>query len=91
MKKIKVFEDLTVGLGAQNRPQDAPKEDKKRHRKQKNEKIQKLTHQELQKELQKVLTPFGPEETRRRGKGDRSSLVGRGPQERPSLRGKINI
>ena len=53
-------------MGAQNRPQEAPRGDKKRHRKNKKEKRRKEEHQERQQELQKALAPFGPEETRRK-------------------------
>ena len=47
-------------MGAQNRPQEAPKGDKKRYRKKKIENRRKEDHQERQKELQKALNPFGP-------------------------------
>ena len=47
-------------MGAQNRPQEAPKGDKKRYRKKKIENRRKEDHQERQKELQKALPPFGP-------------------------------
>ena len=57
---MKVFEGRRIGMGTQNRSQEAPKEDKKRYRKKKNEERRKEEHQERQKELQKVLTPFGP-------------------------------
>ena len=39
--EIKVFEGRKVSLGAQNRPQEAPRGDKKRHRKKNMEKKQK--------------------------------------------------
>ena len=48
--KIQVFEGRRVGLGAQSRAQEAPKEDKKRHRKKKKEKQRQEEHQERQKE-----------------------------------------
>ena len=47
-------------MGAQNRPQEVPKGDKKRYRKKKIENRRKEDHQERQKELQKALTPFDP-------------------------------
>ena len=49
--KVNVFEGRRVGLGAQNRSQEAPKEDKKRHRKRKNEKRREEEQQERQKEV----------------------------------------
>ena len=49
-----------VSLGGQNRPQEAPKGDKKRYRKKKIENRRKEDHQERQKELQKAVTVFGP-------------------------------
>ena len=58
--KINIFEGRKVSLGAQNRPQEAPRRDKKRHRKKKKEQRRKKEHQERQKELQKALPPFGP-------------------------------
>ena len=58
--KINIFEGRKVSLGAQNRPQEAPKGDKKRYRKKKIENRRKEDHQERQKELQKALTVFGP-------------------------------
>ena len=63
-------------MGAQNRPQEVPKGDKKRYRKKKNEERRKKEHQERKKELQKALAPFGPATSKRK----QSSLVGRGPQ-----------
>ena len=47
-------------MGAQNRPREAPKGDKKRYRKKKIEKRRKEEHQERQKEHQKALNPFDP-------------------------------
>ena len=47
-------------MGAQNRPQEAPKGDKKRYRKKKIENRRKEHHQERQKELQKAMNPFDP-------------------------------
>ena len=47
-------------MGAQNRPQEVPKGDKKRYRKKKIENRGKEEQQERQKELQKTLTPFDP-------------------------------
>ena len=47
-------------MGVQNRPQEAPRGDKKRHRKKKKEKRRKEEHQERQKEFQKALAPFDP-------------------------------
>ena len=44
--KNKSFEVRKVSLGAQNRPEEAPKGDKKRYRKNKNEKKGKEEHQE---------------------------------------------
>ena len=58
--KIIIFEGRKVSLGAQNRPQEAPKGDKKRSRKKKIENRRKEEHQERQKELQKALTVFDP-------------------------------
>ena len=62
-----MFEGGRDSLGAQNRPQEAPRGDKKRHRKKKKEKRRKKEHQERQKELQKALPPFGPATRKRRG------------------------
>ena len=58
--KTNIFEGRKVSLGAQNRPQEAPRRDKKRHRKKKKERRRKKEHQERQKELQKALPPFDP-------------------------------
>ena len=66
-------------MGAQNRPREVPKGDKKRYRKKKIEKRRKEEHQERQKELQKAVTVFGPATSDLRRKGEESSLVGRGP------------
>ena len=66
-------------MGAQNRPQEAPRGDKKRHRKKKIEKRRKEEHQERQKELQKAVTVFDPATPGLRRKGRVSSLVARGP------------
>ena len=66
-------------MGAQNRPQEAPRGDKKRHRKKKIENRRKEDHQERQKELQKALNPFGPATRILQVKEDLSSLVARGP------------
>ena len=77
--KINIFEGRKVSLGAQNRPQEAPKGDKKRYRKKKKENRRKEDHQERQKELQKALTVFDPATPVLRLKGEESSLVARGP------------
>ena len=77
--KINIFEGRKVSLGAQNRPQEAPKGNKKRYRKKKIENGRKEDHQERQKELQKALTVFGPATPGLRVKGNLSSLVARGP------------
>ena len=66
-------------MGAQNRPQEIPKGDKKRYRKKKIEHRRKEDHQERQKELQKPLNPFDPRTPGLRVKGEESSLVARGP------------
>ena len=66
-------------MGAQNRPQEAPRGDKKRHRKKKKEKRRKEEHQERQKELQKAVTVFGPTTGDLQVKENLSSLVARGP------------
>ena len=67
MRKINILEGGRVSLGAQNRPQEAPRADTKRHRKKKNEKRRTEEHQERQKELQKTLPPFaGNDEKERR-------------------------
>ena len=66
-------------MGAQNRPQEVPKGDKKRYRKKKIEKRRKEEHQERQKEVQKAMTVFGPATGILRVKGKVSSLVARGP------------
>ena len=66
-------------MGAQNRPQEAPKGDKKRYRKKKIENRRKEDHQERQKELQEALTVFDPATRDLRLKGRESSLVARGP------------
>ena len=58
--KINIFEGRKVSLGAQNRPQEAPKADKKRYRKKKIENRRKEEHQEREKENQKALNPFDP-------------------------------
>ena len=47
-------------MGAQNRPQEAPRGDKKQHRNKEKETIRTKDHQERQKKLQKALTPFEP-------------------------------
>ena len=60
LHKINIFEGRKVSLGAQNRPQEAPKGDKKRCRKKKIENQRQKEHQERQKELQKALNPFDP-------------------------------
>ena len=57
---LNIFESRKVSLGAQNRPQEAPKGDKKRYRKKKIENRRKEDHQERQKELQNDLPPFDP-------------------------------
>ena len=67
-------------MGAQNRPQEAPRGDKKRHRKKKKEKRRKKENQERQKEFQKALAPFDPGTTVLLVKGDLSSLGGRAPR-----------
>ena len=77
--KVNIFEGRGVGLGAQNRPQEAPKGDKKRYRKKKIENRRKEDHQEQQKEFQKALTVFGPATPGLRLKENLSSLVARGP------------
>ena len=77
--KTNIFEGGRVSLGAQNRPQEAPRRDKKRHRKKKKEKRRKKEHQERQKKLPKALTPFDPATRILRQKGGESSLVARGP------------
>ena len=63
-------------MGAQNRPQEAPKGDKKRYRKKKIENRRKEEHQERQKEFQKAVTVFDLTTRVLRQKGRRSSLVG---------------
>ena len=78
--EIKVLEGRRVCLGAQNRPQELPKEDKKLRRKRKNERRREEEHQERQKALQKGLTPFGPATGVLQVKGEESSLIGRCPQ-----------
>ena len=80
LHKINIFEGRKVSLGAQNRPQEAPRGDKKRYRKKKIENGRKEEHQERQKELQKDLTEFDPGPGGERIKGNLSSLVGRAPQ-----------
>ena len=57
--KINIFEGWSVSLGAQNRPQEAPRGDKKRHRKNKKENQRKKEHQRPQKTSQKVLPNKG--------------------------------
>ena len=66
-------------MGAQNRPQEVPKGDKKRYRKKKIENRRKEDHQERQKELQTALNPFDPATRVLQVKEDLSSLVARGP------------
>ena len=53
-RRIKVFEGRRVSLGAQNRPQEAPRGDKKRYRKKKNEERRKKEHQERKKSFKKL-------------------------------------
>ena len=77
--KTVIFEGRRVGLGAQNRPQEVPKGDKKRYRKKKKENRRKEDHQERQKEFQNVVTVFDPATPGLRLKGEESSLVARGP------------
>ena len=77
--KINIFEGRKVSLGAQNRPQEAPRRDKKRHRKKKIENRRKEEYQERQKELQNAVTLFGPATRGLRVKENLSSLVARGP------------
>ena len=77
--KINIFEGRKVSLGAQNRPQEAPKGDKKRSRKKKIGNHRKEDHQERQKELQKALTVFDPATRILQVKENLSSLVARGP------------
>ena len=77
--KTIIFEGRRVGLGPQNRPQEAPKGDKKLYRKKKIENQRKEEHQERQKELQKALRVFDPATRGLQVKGRWSSLVARGP------------
>ena len=70
-------------MGAQNRPQEVPKGDKKRYRKKKIENQRKEDHQERQKEFQKALNPFDPAARGLQVKGKVSSLVARGPSGAP--------
>ena len=84
--KTIIFEGRRVGLGAQNRPQEAPRRDKKRHRKKKKEKRRKKEHQERQKELQKALNPFGPATS----KGGPEQFGRPRPLGSPHARGLIN-
>ena len=79
LNKINILENRNVSLGTQNRPQAAPKGNKKRYRKKEIENRRKEDHQERQKELQKALNPFGPATPGLQVKGDLSSLVARGP------------
>ena len=79
LHKINIVEGWKVSLGAQNRPQEVPKGDKKQYRKKKIEKRRKEDHQERQKELQKALNPFDPVTRVLRVKENLSSLVARGP------------
>ena len=79
LHKANVFGGGRVSLGAQNRPQEAPKGDKKRYRKKKIENRRKEEHQERQKELQNAVTVFGPATPGLQVKGKVSSLVARGP------------
>ena len=74
-----MLEGGRVNLGVQNRPQEAPKGHKKRHRKKEIEYRRKEEHQKRQKELQKVLTVFDPATGGLRVKENLSSLVARGP------------
>ena len=79
LHKINIFEGRKVSLGAQNRPQEAPKGDKKRYRKKKIENRRTEDNQERQKELQNGLPPFDPATRVLQVKGRESSLVARGP------------
>ena len=77
--KINIFEGRKVSLGAQNRPQEVPKGDKKRYWKKKLENRRKEEHQERQKEFQNGLPPFDPAAGGLQVKENLSSLVARGP------------
>ena len=79
LRKIKVFEGRRVGVGAQNRAQEAPKGDKTRYRNKKIKNRRKEDHQERQKEHQKALNPFDPATPGLQVKENLSSLVARGP------------
>ena len=83
LHKINIFEGRKVSLGAQNRPQEAPKGDKKRYRKKKIENRRKEDHQERQKELQNALTVFDPATGDLRVKGGVSRLAARSPLGAP--------
>ena len=84
--KTNIFEGRKVSLGAQNRPQEAPRGGKKRHRKTKKEKRRKQEPQGRQKELQKVLLPFDLLNAQRKGE-----QFGRPrPLGSPHARGLIN-
>ena len=74
-----MFEGWRVSVGAQHRPQEAPRGDKKHHRKKKNENRRQEEHQGPQKEAQKALTPFDPATRILQVKGNLSSLVAGGP------------
>ena len=77
--KTNIFEGRKVSLGAQNRPQEAPKGDKKRSPKKRIGNRRQEDHQERQKEVQKALNPFDPATMVLQVKEDLSSLVARGP------------
>ena len=66
-------------MGAQHRPQEAPRGDQKRHQKKKIERRREEEHEERQKELQKTVTVSDPTTRVLQVKGDLSSLVARGP------------
>ena len=79
LHKINIFEGRKVSLGAQNRPQEAPKGDKKRYQKKKIENRRTEDHQERQKEFQIALNPFDPATRGLQVKENLSSMVARGP------------
>ena len=83
--KIKVVEVRGVILGVHNRPEEAPREDKKTaSKKMKQEEGRKRatrTTKMNNMRSQHSLSPFDPATRVLQGKGKGRSLVGRGPQE----------
>ena len=89
--KINIFEGRKVSLGAQNRPQEAPKGDKKRYRKKKIEKRRKEEHHERQKEFQNAVTVLDPATVGLRVKENRAVWSAEAPGSAHARGSKIYI